>query len=576
MSYPHPEPEPILRESHLSCHYMDTLHAPPTADAVSIPENSIHAVSVSLPSWASNVAYEESEPVLSAKIKSGYPRFKIHYKIEELVARLEHDYGREGERAMVFSTYAAARRCRDFIRRRHPDATVRVLQLSCPKPAADSLDVHIAVALFPADLFSVAKQYWQHTGEGVSSRHAQYFLEQLEFEAEEKNLEQPAHLTQPQEIFVEERFGRYLSTKLASEAKPVLKTRISREISRRGRVPVTAENVYLYPSGMTAIFSAYRAVMAVFDSDNTQRKAVCFGFPYTDTLKVLQKWGPGAIFFPQGDDNGDLVELERQLRAGEISISCVMCEVPSNPLLCTPNLKKLRALANEFKFAIVVDDTVGNLANIDTISYSDISVSSLTKLFSGDCNVMAGDLVLNVNAPFFADFDRVLREQYVDALWAEDAIYLERNSRDFYDRNQRINANAAALVDLLVNAMETHPSKLIKNVYYPKVSPSKPNYDAIKYEDGGYGGLLSIVFHSPQAAIAFFDTLYIAKGPSLGTNFTLGCPYTIIAHFNELDFVNSCGVDTYLVRISIGLEERAELIERFKIALDAAEHAATA
>ena len=30
---------------------------------------------------------------------------------------------------------------------------------------------------------------------------------------------------------------------------------------------------------------------------------------------------------------------------------------------------------------------------------------------------------------------------------------------------------------------------------------------------------------------AFFDALEVQKGPSLGTNFTLACPYTVLAHY---------------------------------------------
>lgn len=557
---------------------LSTLINPPTEEGVSIPENSLHAVSVSLPKWKDNIAYEEGDPIISQKIKSGYPRFKIHFKIEELARRIEKDFGRDGESAMIFSLNRAARRCRDFIKAREPNTSTRVLQISCPTQSSDALGAQVSVVFLPSEKFSLAKQYWQHTGEGVSSRMAQYFFEKLEeYQANEKKVTPSSFdkvqslLTQPQEIFVEERFGRYLSQTLAKEAKPVLKKRIAQEISRRGKVPVTADLVKLYPSGMTAIFSAYRTIMEAFQVDTNQLKAVCFGFPYTDTLKILQKWGPGAVFYPHGDDEGDLVKLEHQLRNGEINVSSLFCEVPSNPLLNTPNLIKLRQLADEFKFVIVIDDTVGNMANVNTTGYADIGVSSLTKIFSGDCNVMAGNLVLNPLGPFFKKLKCTLESQFGDGFWAEDAIYLERNSRDFFDRSHRINANAEAVVELLVKYQKN--TGIIKNIYYPTVSKSRANYDSIKYEDGGYGGLLSVVFNHPQSAIAFYDSLFIAKGPSLGTNFTLGCPYTIIAHYNELDFVKSCGVDTHLVRISVGLEKTPELLRRFEISLKAAQEA---
>lgn len=62
---------------------------------------------------------------------------------------------------------------------------------------------------------------------------------------------------------------------------------------------------------------------------------------------------------------------------------------------------------------------------------------------------------------------------------------------------------------------------IVKEVYYPKFSPSKAFYDECRNANGGYGGLLSVTFHTTAQAVTFFDELETAKGPSLGTNFTL-------------------------------------------------------
>ena len=50
-------------------------------------------------------------------------------------------------------------------------------------------------------------------------------------------------------------------------------------------------------------------------------------------------------------------------------------------------------------------------------------------------------------------------------------------------------------------------------------------------------------------------------------NYTLACPFTILAHYNELDFAESCGVSRWLIRVSVGLEPADELIDRFREAL---------
>jgi len=123
-------------------------------------------------------------------------------------------------------------------------------------------------------------------------------------------------------------------------------------------------------------------------------------FPYVDTLKILQKWGSGCHFFGHGTEFDELEELLKVNNANVNNASsssspnspilALFCEVTSNPLLKTPDLRRLRALADKYHFAIVVDETVGNFANVEVLPYSDVVCSSLTKVFSGETNVMGG------------------------------------------------------------------------------------------------------------------------------------------------------------------------------------------
>lgn len=102
----------------------------------------------------------------------------------------------------------------------------------------------------------------------------------------------------------------------------------------------------------------------------------------------MQKWGPGCVFFGLGED-ADIDELETRLKSGERFLS-LFCELPSNPLLKSPNIKRIRGLADKYKFLIVVDETIGNFCNVGVLEWADLVVSSLTKIFSGDSNVMGG------------------------------------------------------------------------------------------------------------------------------------------------------------------------------------------
>ena len=522
---------------------------------------------------------------------------------------------------MLFPTSTVARRCLDFIMQKAPaDAIphISMLELSLDKSKQVSaslieLNPAVSVVLLPEENYPIAKEYWQHTGDGVSSRRAEFchalFKEGLLVplsgtQTPPKTPTRPvraprryqnagsidisnapaatpktAHTEQknePQEStrFLEERFGRNLDMSLVNRAKSAIRRRIAgtmasdadtnrttaeSPLNTRRVAPLGESDVYLFPAGMNAIYTAHRALLA----GRGPMRSINFGFPYVDTLKILQKFGPGCIFYGNGSSE-ELDDLERRLQEGEKFLG-FFCEFPGNPLLTCPDLKRIRSIADKYDFALVVDETIGTFANINVLNISDIVVSSLTKIFSGDSNVMGGSVVLNPESKYYQILKTAMEDIYEDTYWPEDAIFMERNSRDFITRVERINANAEAICGVLLG----HPS--VKNVFYPKHNPTKPNYDACRLPHGGYGGLVSVVFNNGKQAQAFYDGLDTEKGPSLGTNFTLCSPYVILAHYGELEWAEQFGVSRHLVRFSVGLEETQALRETFARALRAAE-----
>ena len=117
----------------------------------------------------------------------------------------------------------------------------------------------------------------------------------------------------------------------------------------------------------------------------------------------------------------------------------------------------------------------------------------------------------------------------------------------------------------IISYLSEHPA--VEKIWYPSLV-QKENYDSVIRQDGGYGSLFSMKIRGGEDASAkFYDRLAISKGPSLGTNFSLACPYTLLAHYGELDWAESCGVPRDLIRVSIGLEEPDDLLERFEEAL---------
>lgn len=192
-------------------------------------------------------------------------------------------------------------------------------------------------------------------------------------------------------------------------------------------------------------------------------------------------------------------------------------------------------------------------------------------------------MVLNPRGRHYRELKTYMDSNFEDAYYDEDAIYMERNSRDFQPRIRIIDINTEAVCDFLRSRSVAGgaESAVIKEVFYPKYITrehyehcrTKPNSGGkdSKASAGGFGGLFSVTFTSDVASHTFFDALSCYKGPSLGTNFTLACPYTILAHFTELDWAAQCGVETGLVRVSVGMEDTKVLLKWFETALKAAE-----
>ncbi|TDZ33449.1 Cystathionine gamma-synthase [Colletotrichum spinosum] len=553
----------------------------------SIPPRTAHAVSVSLPTWDDNVGWATGQKSTVGKMTTGYPRFFIHKSVGDLARVIaSHATYMPNPQALLFPDKRIAEWCVEFLTDKVQPRTALdslatadlVLDFSrdaITGSVLSPLSPAITAVIFSVDVLPFARQFWQHTGTGISSRKAE-FCQRL-FERKILIIDPGPigrYRRDPSPPFVNampfakdicdlEWFPRAQQVKLAMRRS--IARIINRGAAETGMAPrseqrhiVTERDVYLFPTGMNAIFTVHNFLLHARGS----LKSISFGFPYVDTLKILEKFGPGCVFYGRASDD-DLDHLESRLRAGERFLA-LFCEFPGNPLLACPNLKRIRRLADQYDFAVVVDDTIGTSVNVSVLPYVDVIATSLTKFFSGKCNVTGGSAVLNPKSRYFSRLKGVAMILYEDRYWFEDAFIMEANSHDFVSRIKRINFNAEALAELL----RRHP--LVKRVFYPKYNPDKANYEHCRLPSGGYGGLMSVVFHREADAVMFYDKLETAKGPSLGTNFTLTSPYVVLAHMKELDWAQALGVDPYLVRISVGLEDTDLLLATFTKALETA------
>jgi cystathionine gamma-synthase len=477
-----------------------------------LPDNEF-GVSVSLPLWRHVIGYEEKDPAVVSKFRSGYPRFCCPPAVGALFEAAEREFASAGERCVVFPKRVHAERCLAFVER-----------AGFPKGRAASFGSEgLGVAVFVGAAYDAARRFWRFCGEVVSTRQA---CEALGHAKSDATPEQGA------------------------AAQITIRRRLAELSGQR------MEDVFLFPSGMAANFAVHRMLTSVFPGQKTMQ----LDFPYVDVLKLQQQFGAGAHFFPLTDQRE--YEAVRGILTRE-GIAGIFCEAPSNPLLRCVDFERLQSIIAQTRpeVPLIVDDTIATVVNVDAFRVADVVTASLTKAFSGVGDVMAGSVILNRRSKHHAAFSAFLWQHSDHELWRGDAVALEKNSRDFTERVAVMSRNSTGLFEHL----RAHP-KVLKT-WHSSVNGG-PGYRFIQRDGGGHGCLVSFVLKdAAKSSPPFYDALHLCKGPSLGSNFSLACPYTLLAHYDELDWAESCGADRYLIRVSAGLEPLADLIGRFDEAL---------
>lgn len=464
-----------------------------------------HANSVCLPTWRDVVDYEEKAPRVMERLRAGYPRFVIPPSCARLFAVAREEIGARGEQCHLYRTRRAAERCAAHIVR-WSNATVRLQEWR-----------GVYAVCFAPDLAAWALKYWRHTGDGLSSRQAMAMLNEI-----------------------------------AEPNADIAAARVRARIAHAAGVGV--DDVLLSSCGMSAIYTIYRCLLKLAPG----RRVVQFGFPYVDTLKIVQDFGAPHLFLPHAVER-DLATLDAE--AAREPIAGLFCEFPSNPVLTSTDLDALRAIADRHRFPIIIDDTISSWTNVDLRPAADVIVTSLTKWFTGRGDVMLGAITLNPASPFAPALRSALEDEYEADAWGEAILLAENLSMDVDQRVRRASESALHLAEWL----SQHPA--VEAVFYPALQ-HRARYDRYRRTGGGYGGLFSFVLRDPaRTSERFYNALEMCKGPNLGTVFSLCCPFTLLAHYDELDWAETCGVSRWLLRMSVGQEPVEELMDRFDRAL---------
>ena len=466
--------------------------------------DSTHACSVCLPTWDSVVGYEEAREKVLKKLRTGYPRFFKHPVVERLFAAAKAEVASEHEDVVVLPTRASVQRAHRWVERM-ANTAVRITSFH-----------GLQVLVVPAKAKADANAYWRFAGEIVSSRQAQDFLDGNLREGSKSHL-------------------------------------ISRSLAKiTGAAP---DDTFIFSSGMAAVTAALRALPGM----HAGKKTLQLEFPYVDCLKVQELFGHGVVYLNEATGES-FDEALMRIRQGEFA--GVFTEVPSNPLLRTVDLHRVAKACEDSGTPLVVDDSATGPLNVEALRFADMVTSSLTKWVSGEGDVMAGMVSVRANSPVANALRTSLKADSTESapLYIGDAEVLLSNLKGYAKRMKTVNANGLALASWLAG----HAA--VAEVWHPSLTHTS-NYNAVMRKGGGYGGLLSFVLKTPKKAPKVYDSLRLSKGPSFGTPFTLVCPYTLLAHYHELEWAEGCGVPANLLRVSCGLEPIDTIIAAFDEAL---------
>lgn len=497
--------------------YVPVRAAGPLPCGTRLPPASAHAVSVSLPRLDDLIAYEEQRPEILERVRSGYPRFHIHPFVAQFRAHANDALGLGAKDSIVVSSEGAAR---------------RMCAYAGIAPSFKAFrDVWIVALPDDADAAQRARSFVQHTGSGISSRRAEDLL-----------------IT---EGLVAQRYDEEIDEEGAAVVKSVL-------ANAYGSTP---DHVHLGSFGMSAVNAVYRAIPKILEG---RAEWIQFGWLFMDTIETIRKFPPldaenHAIHSPL-----QIEELENLLDARRGRVAAVMTETPSNPLMQTGDIARVRELCDRHGCALVIDATLGTPFNVDVLPYADVVIESLTKYASGSADLMLGAVIINPASRYASELQSRVPAELDPPYW-RDAARLARRIRGYGDRMQRVNANTMALAEFFAS----RPS--VKRARWAYQSESRHNFERIHRRPQSPGGIMTLELNVPLAEV--YDRLELAKGPSLGAEFTLVGPYLYHAHYRLVStdegrrYLTSKGLDPNLLRVSAGVEETQDLIDAFAAVL---------
>jgi methionine-gamma-lyase len=313
-----------------------------------------------------------------------------------------------------------------------------------------------------------------------------------------------------------------------------------------------AESALVTGSGMGAVSAAVLAVVTHGSHVVAQKSH------YGGTLNLLQNLLPRFGVEATQVDQSQTSAFEKVIRP---NTKLILLESPSNPLMTLTDLRAVAAVAKNRGIVTLVDNTFATPLNQRPIDMGiDLVFHSATKYLGGHSDLIAGVVMGSKERITKIWSTHVILGA---ALGPFDAWLMLRGLRTLALRVRQHNENALALAQ----ALEKNPA--VKAVYYPGLK-SNPQHELACRQMSGFGGMLSFeVKGGYEAADRCLTRLRLpARAASLGGVESLAVhPASNFLHYMTLEEAERIGIAPGLLRISVGLEGKDDLIADFEQAL---------
>ena len=272
-----------------------------------LPQNNIHAVSVSMPKLQDVIDYEEQTPQILEKIKSAYPRFVMHPYLKILAQHIKVKYQVPDYFEVVLLSSKKA-----------VDVVAHKYYIYNKIPYFDeNINEPFGVILVRKNSRQLKKvlQFIQHVGYNLSSRLAEDYL----FDIGLLDSKQDENLYEK------------------NDAKDVVINSLAKAYNQ------PSSNVSLAPSGMNAVYSAIKGAKSI-GAKNGRTIIIQLGWLYLDTMNIVDHYYERIKKFL---DVKNLNILEEYLQTHGFQVSSIITEIPTNPRVEVPVLQDLREALNK-------------------------------------------------------------------------------------------------------------------------------------------------------------------------------------------------------------------------------------